>query len=38
MTYFGFADPALPGAAELRGIGLAVSKTGDLRSFERINA
>jgi hypothetical protein len=38
MTYFGFADPAVPGAAALRGIGLAVSKTGDLRSFERINA
>ena len=38
MTYFGFADPAGPGAAALRGIGLAVSKSGDLRSFELIIA
>jgi hypothetical protein len=37
MTYFGFEDPAVPGAAALRGIGLAVSKAGDLRSFERVN-
>lgn len=35
MTYFGFADPQGPNAAQ-RGVGLAVSKSGDLRSFERI--
>lgn len=38
MTYFGFADPQTPGAAEARGIGLAISKNGDLRDFRRINS
>ena len=37
MTYFGFADPEGPNAAQ-RGIGMAISKSGDLRSFQRINA
>ncbi len=37
MTYFGFADPQGPNASQ-RGIGMAVSKSGDLRSFERINS
>ncbi len=37
MTYFGFADPEGPNAAQ-RAIGMAISKSGDLRSFQRINA
>jgi hypothetical protein len=37
MTYFGFADPQGPNASQ-RGIGMAISRSGDLRSFERISA
>lgn len=37
MTYFGFADPQGPNAAQ-RGVGMAISKSGDLRSFARINS
>lgn len=37
MTYFGFADPQGPKGSQ-RGVGLAISKSGDLRSFKRINS
>jgi len=37
MTYFGFADPQGPNAAQ-RGIGMAISRSGDLHEFERISA